>query len=523
MLNGKDVKDSVVTGNLAAVILPTGPMSEDTLIQVRATKNFLAAENRSPETKPLDAKLYLKVSPNPALTVSVDVSPIVDYKRDATVTVASAQKSAKYRTYVHEIRDREFVHGPTAAGDVVIVPVAGKPNVQVLTPVRSDVWRTPADYTPTGDKPVAGTGRDLKFTLKALEQDTIVIVEAIKDHQVDATNPASATISSALRLEQAAVVLVRPDPGRALALRVAVVGAQTGDVMQVSNGQPGVFYYFRQTAAGAEFPLAAYFHKRDDQDTTRNKGVGQLGIQIDFAIAADPDATPAGRPNDLSLVSPRPPLLNITPVAIGSSLSSRAVKAQTEVEAPMTIAAQIAALPVIRADQAVVDFGGTATILIVASKPGEQYQLMLKGTPVRPAAVGNDTDLSVSTDPLVADALFEVIATPRADQGMPVERVVQVPIAVRPDATLPVSAKEETVDKGAPTDIVLQSSQQGVSYQLMAGQDSVGAPVRGSGADITLPTGPIAADATFTVVATRADRPEITVVLDGRAIVKVKV
>lgn len=522
MLDGKDAGGVAVTGDLAAIILPAGPISEDTVIQVRATKTFLAADNRVPETEPLDATLYLKVSANPALAVSVDSSAIVDYQRAATVTVAGAQRSAKYRAYVHAIRDQEFVRGATADEGIVIVPVAGKPSVQVLKPARSDAWRTPAGYAPTGDSPVPGTGGDLKFTVKALEEDTIVIVQAIKDHQVDSTNPASATIPSAIGLEQAAVVLVRPDPGRALTLRLAVLGAQTGDAMQVSNGQPGVFYYFRQAPAGAEFPLPAYFHKRDDQDTTQNKGVGQLGVQIDFAVATDRDAAPAGRQGDPSGLFPRPPLLNITPVASGSSLSSRAVKAQTAVETPMTIAAQIAAVPAIRPDQAVVDYGGTATILIPASKPGDQYQLMSRGAPVKPAVLGNDTDLSVTTDPLAADALFEVVATRPGDKGMPVERVVQVPIVVRPDATLAVSARQETVDNGAATDIVLQSSQPGVSYQLMSGQDAVGPPVRGSGAAITLPTGPIAAETTFTVVATRTDNAAIAVVIKGQATVKVK-
>ena len=514
ILDGQDAGGAGVTGDLAAIILSTGPMSEDTVIQVRATKN--------PEAEPLKAELYLKVTANPALAVSVDSSPIVDYLRDATVTVASAQRSAKYSAYVHAIRDREFVRGAAADGSIVTVPVAGKPSVQVLKPARSDTWQTPAGYASKGDSPVPGTGGDLKFTVKALEEDTIVIVQAIKDHQVDSTNPASATIPSAIRLEQAAVVLVRPDPGRALTLRVGVIGARTGDAMQVSNGQPGVFYYFRQAPAGAEFPLPAYFHKRDDEDKTQNKGVGQLGIEIDFAIAADPDVAAAGRQANPSAIFPRLPLLNITPVATGSRLSSRAVKAQTAVETPMTIDAQIAAVPAIRPDQAVVDSGGTATVVIVASKPGEQYQVMLRGAPVKPAVVGNDRDQSVTTDPLVADALFEVVVTRPGDKGMPVERAVQVPIVVRPDATLPVSAKQETVDKGAGTEILLQSSQQGVSYQLMSGQDAVGSRVRGSGAAITLPTGPIAADTTFTVVATRADNAEITVVLKGRATVTVK-
>ena len=104
---------------------------------------------------------------------------------------------------------------------------------------------------------------------------------------------------------------------------------------------------------------------------------------------------------------------------------------------------------------------------------------------------------------------------------MPVERTIPVSIAVRPDPTLPLSARQQTVAQGAETDIVLLSSQQNVSYQLMAGQAAVGAPVRGNGAAITLPTGPIAADTTFSVLASRADNAQIAVLLVTQATVKV--
>ncbi len=85
ILGGREAKDVVRTGDLGPIILPTGPMVEDIVIQVRATKTFLVSENRSPETAPLDAKLYLKVMANPALAVSVDPAPILDYRQDATI------------------------------------------------------------------------------------------------------------------------------------------------------------------------------------------------------------------------------------------------------------------------------------------------------------------------------------------------------------------------------------------------------------------------------------------------------
>jgi hypothetical protein len=520
ILDGKDVKDVVRTGNLAAITLPTGPMHEDSVIQVRATKNFLAAENRSSETEPLDAKLFLKVIANPGLAVTVDSAPIIDYGQDVTIKVAGTQRSANYRAHFRTIPDRDFLHGTAPDADMVTVPVAGKPDVQVRKPPRSDVWRDLDGYAVLGEAPVPGSGGDLAFAVKALADDTIVIVQAIKEHQIDAGNPAAGSISSSIRLEQAAVALVRPDPARPLALRVPLRGAQTGDTMQVSNGQPGVFYHFRLSSESAEFPRPAYFHKRDDADATQNKGVGQLGIEIDFALAADPEVPPAGGANR-AVVYPRPPLLGITPFAAGSSLSIRAVKAQSGVEARKAQLAPVAAVPAIHPDQAVVDLGAAATIVIPASAPEDQYQLMLDAAPVKPAALGNNADLRVITDPLTADAAFEVVVTRPGDKGVQVERVVEVRVAVRPDTALAVSARQSAVAAGTGTDVLVDSSQPGVVYRLMSGQNPVGDPVAGTGAGIALPTGPIAADTTFSVAASRGDDPQVTVVLKAQATVQV--
>ena len=432
MLDNNDIGGRRVRGNLASLTMSAGPLAEDTVVRVRATRTFDATEESSAETNPLnatlEAKLYVKVMANPALAVSIESSPIVDYRRGATIRVAKTQSSAKYRAYARTIPDRDFVRRPTGAS-VVTIPVASKPDVLVLKPARTDTWRTPDGYTPIGDAPAAGTGGDLKFTVQTLMDDTIVIVQAIKDHQDD-TRPKSPSIASSIRLDQAAVALVRPDPSRALTLRVPIAGAQTGDTLQVSNGQPGVFYFLRPAAAGAEFPLPAYFHKRDDQDGTANKGVGQLGVTIDLVVAGER----VGKPEraDPARLFPPDPVLKIPSLAAGSRLLVRAMKAQTGVDTEMTQATEIAAVPDIRAQQPVVNDRGVATIVIAASRPEDQYQLTLKGAALRPAAAGTGGTLSFTSDPLTSDTTFEVVITRTADKGMRVERVVQVPVKVRP-------------------------------------------------------------------------------------------
>jgi hypothetical protein len=436
ILNGQDTSTPTVTGDLSAIVLRTPALQEDTVIQVRATKHFPAAERRNPETTPLDMTLYVKVSANPALAVSVAGTSIVDHRQDAAIRIANTQKSAQYRVYARAIPDRDFIRGATAGRTVVTVPVAGQPNVQVLAPAPSDRWRVPTGYAPAGDA-VAGTGADVTVPLKALEDDTMVVVAALKDHAIDVRNPASPTLPSALGLDQAAVVLVRPDPARPVTLRVPVVDAQTGNTMQVSNGQPGVFYYFRQAPSGKEFPRAAYFHKRDDQDERQNKGIEQLAVDVDFVVATDPDQQGVPGRLDLARTFPVPPVLAIKPLATGSSLRGRAMKAQTRVDVPMAQTASIPAIPVIRVAEPVVDYGAPATIVIAASRSDEQYQVTLRGAPVTLPVAGTDADLSVTTKPLTADTVFEVVVTRPRDSSMRVERVNEVRVAVRPGSTPP--------------------------------------------------------------------------------------
>ncbi len=520
IIDGVDVKQPVVTGDLAAIVLRTPPMQEDAVIQVRATKTFPATENRTAETRPLDAKLYLKVRASQALAVSVDAS-IVGYGTGAAVRVAGAQRSVTYRAYARAIRDREFVRGETTGLDVVSVPVDGKPPVQVSVDVPSEIWRTPEGFEPIGDAPVPGNGGTLVLPLRALVDDTVVLVQASKAHQRDATGAVVGSIPSAVRVRQAAVVLVRPDPARLLTLRVPIAEGRTGDTLQVSGGQPGVFYYLRPAPAGVEFPLPAYFHKRDDRESSQNKGVGQLGIEIDLAVATDPDVTDRGNLGPAS-VFPRAPLVSLTPVAADASLAVRAVKAQTGVEIPLGDVAVIRPVPVIRADPSLVDFSAVTRLVIAGSDAADQYQALRSGLPLAPAQPGTGADVTVAvTDPFVADATLDVVVTRPVDKGLRVERVGSARVRVRPTVALPVVARAETVVKDAATEIVVQQTQTAVNYHLMVEQVTIGPAVPGNGASIGLPTGPVSANTTFSVVASRADDAAVTVVLTTRATVTV--
>jgi hypothetical protein len=277
-----EVSVAAVRGDLRNIVLRSKAMVEDTDIRIRATKVFDPSENRASQTALLDIVLPLKVRANPALPVAVEPS-IVNFNQQATITIANTQRSARYQLYIRKIPDRDFVHTTIPATEVVKVSVAGKPEVQVRKPPRSETWNTPGGYRALGELQ-PGSGGDLRFTVSNLTDDSLVIVQARKEHQ------ATAVVSSTMQLEQTTVALVRPNPAPGLKLQ-ALAAAGT---LQASGGQPGVFYYFRIDPNGQDLAAPVYFHKRDDDDQSLNKGIDQLAIEIDFVMTRDWSAEKIG-------------------------------------------------------------------------------------------------------------------------------------------------------------------------------------------------------------------------------------
>ena len=85
---------------------------------------------------------------------------------------------------------------------------------------------------------------------------------------------------------------MRPNPEPDLKLRV---DATNDGIIKVSGGQPGVFYAFRQEPKGPELTLPVYFHRRDRLDSAQNRGVGQIGVEIDLSIIDEPTSKGLGQ------------------------------------------------------------------------------------------------------------------------------------------------------------------------------------------------------------------------------------
>ena len=409
------VSQQDVRGNLDTVMLASKPMQEDTELRVRATKRFDPSEGRQDQTLLLDVKMPLMVRARPDLAVSVSPSPS-PYHGNVTVKIAGTQTSASYLPYVRTLGDGDFVYGLPA--DPNRLPVG--PNVQVPSPPLTAPFVAPDGFTKVGGyKP--GTGGEIHVTLPQVVEDSVLIVEARKEH-------GPAKTPSSIQLRQATLALPRPNPSPALTVEATVENNAVPGPLLVSGGVPGTFYLFRVGDQGTEIVPGAYFHKLDLNDSTSNKGVDQLRIGIDLVLARDP----SGTAQDPVHTPPPRPLLDIGPQALGITLFVRAIKARTGIDAPLTATALIPALPVIRLDQPIVPSGTAVKIVVAASVQGERYRPFLTdGTPVAGAQDGNGADLSFTSQPITKDTTFLVRVTQPGAAGIPVTRTVSLTAKVQ--------------------------------------------------------------------------------------------
>ncbi|MCP4996288.1 MAG: hypothetical protein GY934_21315 [Gammaproteobacteria bacterium] len=418
--------DQDVRGDLSEITLHSIPLQEDTVIQIRATKHFRHVGGRDTDIGLLEIKLPLKVRANPRLKVSVQPLPIIDYQQAATILISNTQSSVRYQLYIHKIPDREFLHNPAPDSKVIRVHLPGEPEVQVNRPPFTAHWVQPEGYKQEGEF-ISGNGADLQLPLKPLADNTLVIIQAHKEHQVSE----SKTIPYSVQLEQPALLLVRPNPTPELELKTVMESGRTNGKLWVTGGQPGVFYYFRKTENGKNFKWPAYFHKQDETDDSFNKGLGQIAIGIDFSVAADPTLNTTIETNDLSKIAPVTPTLKTIRLPAGTQLFGRAKKAQTQITVALEKTAKIPALPEIQVVTPEVDANKKAKIRVVKSHEGDRYQLTLNGQPVKRARKGNGQDIDILTGPITEENTFEMWVTHPDETNILMRRVVLLPVKVR--------------------------------------------------------------------------------------------
>ena len=496
-----------VRGTGGPIQLPSVPLSDDTVLRIRAIKIFDAALTRPPQTNLLAVRLPLFVRADPGLAVAADPGPIYDFQAARFARVGKAAAGVDYRAALCPITDAMYAQGAAASPALVAVPVPGQPDALIrLPPLPSaDAGTVPPGFAAGGDWQ-AGAGGDLRLALPPAATDAIVIVAARKTHSRE-----SGKFVSAVWLRQQAALLVRPNPSPPLVLTVTLSGAATDGALAVAGGQPGVYYTPRTAPNGPPVQPPAYIHQTDPDNVAPYKGVGQLKLEVDFAVARD------GQP-------PLPPVLAAAAIPVGTTLAIQAMMAQSRVA--IDLAAQAVIGPAVNAalQAPLVDHGGTAHVLVNASRAGDSYALFREGAPAdKPDGApqdGNGQALDFASSPVNEDTVLVLAATSKAP--IRVQRRSRLSVAVRPDPKLTVRARDDAIPSGQTTTILVEASEPGVAYRLMAGAAPVGAAMKGTGATLFLPAGPITATTTFSVTATRLQPPDASITLAQTAIVAFK-
>lgn len=324
--SGSEISAARVIGNGSEIALISKPLLEDTVLRIQAHREFAATEGREPLDAVLTASLPIAIRANPAVAVTVaapDGSAISDYAGAVTLTLAGSQISVSYSVYARPLLDAEIrPTAPTDGSVAMWVPVPGTAGVYVLRPARSE--SAPAGFTQLVQ--AQGTGGALPLPLSPFTEDTVLVVQARKQHA------AAVGLRSELQLVQAAVVLARPSPVPALTLSLTPSADGTSGSLLVTGGQPGVFYHFLDDSELSELGLPAYFQELDDSTTASgmnlNKGVGQVLLSIDQVVARDQSITGV---TDLTRLAPLPPIVTVSPLPAGT-VKVMAKKARTQIK-----------------------------------------------------------------------------------------------------------------------------------------------------------------------------------------------
>ena len=246
------------------------------------------------------------------------------------------------------IPDRDYVHLNRSDWAKVKVELEDGTTVQVRDQVLQGEWNNPADdgFKSVGES-MQDDGGEISFPVKGLTEDTLFLIQAEKKHHFSSERD---SIPSTIRLQQAAVILVRPDPSPALHILTAAQEDGTC-LLEVSLGQPGVLYHFRSQPDGLDLAPPAYMHQKNG---AFNKGIADragaaanegLAVGVDFVTARSlPAGTDAGDP---ATRDPLPPQLLLPPdTAPPTELHVYAVKAQTGVGTALTDPVLLPSVPV---------------------------------------------------------------------------------------------------------------------------------------------------------------------------------
>jgi hypothetical protein len=411
------------SGDIHLTLLAT----EDLDLRVYGSRKV--GDPERPETRAalLDRVLPLRVRANPGLPVRL-AAPVVAHGTAAALQLDQPQTSVTYQAWQRPVQDREVVFENLLATDTIDVAGDQERVVRILRPPVSSPWQALLGFSLVGPARPS-TDQALTLDLGRGERDLLLLVEATKQHRrAPVGHPDDTLVPSSVPLTQALALLVRPDHTRPLGLHIPVAGQSVTGPWGLGDGQPGVYYELRLADRAIARP--AYFHQQDDQDSSLNKGLDQLRVEVDLAIPRDPPQASSDPAADPSKISPSLPLLDAAPIPLGSELQVLARKAMTGLTAPLAHTLLLAPGPAINTEPAQVAPGLAVQVTVAASVPGERYTLLRDGLPVGEPREGTGAALTWDSGPLEGTTALVVAVQRAAGEHLPLELRIPVPVTL---------------------------------------------------------------------------------------------
>ncbi len=304
------ISDPPVVGTGKSIVVESKPVLEDLVVRVQVERSF-------DDTILLDAVHTVKVRANPAVDVEVN-GAFPDPALTSRITIHNSQASVQYSVYARPLEESDFFQPANMTTVSVIIPLNARfklaQTTRLFVPPLSQSWNDPRFRLISNV--IAGNGGDLQIPIGTITRDTIAIVRAHKEH--------GATPPDATDIQITEPVVLLPRPSSAPSLKLTRMGNNS---ITVTGGEPGVFYYLLDPSTNELLGKPAYFHRRDEVDSSLNRGIGQLRVGRDFVVARGPVPPAANR----ATTTPLDPVVIVPAIPTGNTVAVLATRARTRV------------------------------------------------------------------------------------------------------------------------------------------------------------------------------------------------
>lgn len=338
--DGETAISNPANGNSEArIFLPLNqPATVDRDLRVRGRRRLASGQELSVL---MAQRLHVRVRANEAVEVRLDgpaaepfdgSTAVVPFDGSTAVRVAAPQPGVQYRVYQEGVRSRDYwfpVAGQAAPSGISIASEVG--GLTIRPPARRAAERVPTGLALVGELTEAPEG-GLTLAVPGLRADTVLTLQATKQHAPAAlgTEPSEPSVASSVWLREALAVAVRPNAAQPLQLSVAVREGKALGPWRVSGGQAGVLYQLLFEGKPV-FAQPAYFHRLSDAPEGGTKGVGELRIGVDLAIARSGEGS-----SGAGALPPDPLVEGLLEVPAGAALKVTARHALTGLEVELT-------------------------------------------------------------------------------------------------------------------------------------------------------------------------------------------